>query len=168
MYICISRSKVITVFVYAVKGLGRKPPPIRSAWPLQYLMSMGTELVSLKGSWTAFLGSAHWSPTFCRAFRRCSRTCSSYTPWKHPRPHELLPFLMHFLSLSFLIWCYIRKLNAEQQPLRSCPSPTTLEAAWGCWMCAGCRMRTGCQGRQRQDKQETIVASEVWSWLDLS
>lgn len=157
-YIFTSRSKPITVFVHPVKGLGRKLPPIQSARPLQFFTSMWTELLSLKGGWTAFLGNAHRSPTFCRAFQRCLRTRSSYTPWKHPYPHELLPFLMHFLS--FFMWCYhIRKLNAEQQPPRNCSSLTTLEAAWACWTW------TGCQERQRQDKQGTTMASKVGSCL---
>lgn len=140
-----------------MKGFGRKLPPMQSAWPLQFFMSMGMELLSLQGSWTAFLGSAHWSLTFCRTFRWCPRTCSSYTPWKHPYPHELLPFLMHFLS--FFMWCYhIRKLNTEQQPPRN-SSLTTLEAAWAH------RRQTGCQRQQRQNKQETTVASKVGSCL---
>lgn len=114
---------------------------------------MGTALLSLKGGWTAFLGSAHCSPTFCRVFHWGPRTRSSYTPWKHPHPHELLPFLMCFLS--FFMLCYhIRKLITEQQPPRNCSSLTTLKAVWACWMQTSWR-------QQRQEKQETTMATKV-------
>lgn len=117
-YIFITRRKLIPVFVYAVKGLGRKLPPIWSVLSLQFFMSMGTELLSLKGGRTAFLGNAHWTLTFCRVFWRCPRTCSFYAPWKPSHPHELLPFLMHFLS--FLITGYhVRELKTEQHPPRN-------------------------------------------------
>lgn len=66
------------------------------------LRAVGTELLSLRASSAAFLRSAHWSPTFRRAFHWGSRTCSSSVPWRHPHSYELLPFLMHFLSFVML------------------------------------------------------------------
>lgn len=105
-----------------------------AAWPLQFFMSVGMELLSLQGSWTACLGSAQWSPTFCRTFRRCPRTCSSYTPWKHPYPHELLPFLRHFLSFFYEMLSYKKtehRAAASQKffshYLRGCMSPSNMD-----------------------------------------
>lgn len=122
------------------------------------LRDVGTELLSLKGSWTAFLGSAHWSPTFWRSVSSRSQDSQLLHTLKASPPSWTPAFPYAFLS--FFMLCYhIRKLITEQQPPRNCSSLTTLKAMRACWM------QTSWEGQQRQDKQETTMASKVGSCL---
>lgn len=112
------------------------------------------ELLSLKGSWNAFLESVHWSPSFSRAFQWCPRICSSHTPWNYPHSPELLSFLRLFKIIFHVILSYKKTEQSSNLP-KTASLALPHKAAWTCWMW------TSYQGWQRQDKEETIMVSKM-------